>query len=62
MKENTYCEVCNKRKKTRKRKPYGLKKGSFWCDKCDRNKVSTVSKKRERRKNKESIKKEIDNV
>lgn len=62
MKNTSHCDVCNNRKKTRKRKPYGLKKGVFWCSSCDKNKVSTVSKKRERRKSKLYIKKEIDSV
>ena len=44
------CEVCSKRKRTRKRKPYGLTGKASWCYGCDRNKVSEVNKGKERQK------------
>tara|TARA_R100001086_G_C11840641_1_gene259013 strand:- start:2369 stop:2557 length:189 start_codon:yes stop_codon:yes gene_type:complete len=53
------CPYCGT-KRSRKRKPYGLKGKHSWSYCCDMTLLSDVNKKNERQKAKKEIKKELD--
>lgn len=46
------CQACGKKPKSR---PYGAKRGKYWCSGCDRDLASEVSKGAERQRAKKEI-------